>query len=259
MSPSQQLSVGFCTLCCVTVLFCKCSFSPLLVSCHLWLLPEWQEKSSLLLPPHTGGGFSATSPLFVRLFRMLISAQPFKASMACKEYSAVFLSLRINKDKTAIRVKCLAQLSVWVMLNLKGRCKRGGSAAANFDSRFSRSFSESCGCAKGLGWPRWPVSSPIFVWAVLGLSSLSIKKSSAYHKRGSVRDGRWMPTHRAEQCESIAAMPWFMVSHFQSKIGKAVAIPCRLSSTSDLAEGHVHLLEGCEAARTPRLGWWATI
>lgn len=64
-----------------------------------------------------------------------------------------------------------------------------------------------------------------------------------------------MPTHRAEQHESIAAMPWFMVSHFQSKIGKAIAILCGLSGTRDLAEGHILFLEVCEAARTPRLGW----
>lgn len=124
------------------------------------------------------------------------------------------------------------------------RYERGSSAAAaNFDNRFSRSFSErcalptNCGYAKGLGWPCWPVSSPTFVWAVLGLSSLSVKKSSAYHNCGSARDGRRMPTHRAEQHESIAAMPWFTVSHFQSKIGTAIAILCRLSGTRTMQKG----------------------
>lgn len=107
LSAWHTLSVGFHTL--LYTVHCfppKRSFSPLLISCHLLLLHKWLKENSLLLPPpRTGGSFSATRLLFIRLSWIVNSAKPFKASTACKEYSAVFLSLWISKDKTTIRVK----------------------------------------------------------------------------------------------------------------------------------------------------------
>lgn len=102
----------------------KPSFSPLLISCHLWrFISDWRKIPHychcLIVVGATRLGSS------IRLFWIVISAKPFKASVACKEYSAVFLSLWINKDKTAIRIKCPARLSVWLMLNPKGRGVRG--------------------------------------------------------------------------------------------------------------------------------------
>lgn len=102
---------------CNCILFCKCSLSPLLVS----LAASWMTGGKLPVTATSYWWEFLSYKTALRLFQMLISAKPFKASMACKEYSAVFLSLRINKDKTAIRVKCPALLSVWLMLNLKGR------------------------------------------------------------------------------------------------------------------------------------------
>lgn len=104
--------------------------------------------------------------------------------MACKEYSAVFLSLRINKDKTPVRVKSLTQLNVCPMLNLKGRGVMGGSSSNFFFlSFFSRDFSDRCAllwmCQRS-GWPHQSISSPAFFWQFW---AVNIKKSSAYHRR----------------------------------------------------------------------------
>lgn len=76
---------------------------------------------------------------------------------------------------------------------------------------------------------------------------VNIKKSSAYHRRGDVRDERRIPAHAAEQ-------HWFTVRHVQSKIGKAVTVLWGLSSTRDLAEGQVQL---SGAARQRVLPGWA--
>lgn len=75
---------------------------------------------------------------------------------------------------------------------------------------------------------------------------VNIKKSSAYHKRGNVRDERQIPAHTAEQ-------HWFTVRHVQSKIGQAVAVLCGLSRTRDLAEGQVQLLGAVRQRGLP--GW----
>lgn len=76
---------------------------------------------------------------------------------------------------------------------------------------------------------------------------VNIKKSSPYHERGNVRGERQISTHTAEQ-------HWFMVRHVQSKIGKAVAVLCGLSSTRDLAEGQVQLSGGLRGGEDSQAG-----
>lgn len=122
--------------------------------------------------------------LFLRLFQRVILAKLFKASMACKEYSAVFLSLWINQNKTAVRVKCLTQLNVCPMLNLKGRAVRGSSSSSKvFWLQFQQRFQWKMCSAHGLqmfqrsGWPHQSTSSPAFVQALPGLSGLEISES----------------------------------------------------------------------------------
>lgn len=133
--------------------------------------------------------------------------------MACKEYSAVFLSLWINKDKTPVRVKCLVQLNVCPMLNLKGRGVRGGSGSSRFFwLQFQWRFQWKMCSAHGLwmfqrsGWPHQSTSSPAFVQAAPGLSGLEISESSAYQTGGGVRDGKAKP--HTQSSESITATLW---------------------------------------------------
>lgn len=77
--------------------------------------------------------------------------------MACKEYSAVFQSLWISEDKTALRGRCPTQCMADA--ESEGKGWKAEPAAGHFDDHFSRSFGEgcalpaSCGSAKGLGWP----------------------------------------------------------------------------------------------------------
>lgn len=98
--------------------------------------------------------------LFLRLFQRVILAKLFKASMACKQYSAVFLSLRINEDKNPCQGEMPRSASCVPNAKSEGeRCKRRQQQQQQmfFGYCFSRGFSErcalptSCGCAKGLG------------------------------------------------------------------------------------------------------------
>lgn len=143
--------------------------------------------------------------LFLRLFRRVILAKPFKASVACKEYSAVFLSLWIYEDKTPGRVKSLTQLSVCPMLNPKGRGVKGGSSSSKF---FLTIVSAEVSvkdvlCPQAVAVPEvWMATLTHQLTRLCPGSSglvkpVNIRKSSAYHTGGGVRDGRAAST-RAE-------------------------------------------------------------
>lgn len=120
---------------------------------------------------------------------IVISVKPFKASVACKEYSTVLLSLGISKDKTAVMVRCPARLNVRLMPNPKGRGGRGNPpAAAHCDNHFSRSAGEMCSAHKlyVCQEPRVAVLTSQLTHLRPGGSGpakpVNIKKSSAYRK-----------------------------------------------------------------------------
>lgn len=157
------------------------------------------------------------SQLFLRLFQRVLLAKLFKASMVCKGYSAVFLSLWINKDKTPVRVKCLAQLNVCLVLNLKGRGVRVGSSSSKFFwLLFQQRFQWKMLCPWAVDVPRLWTATPIhqlptFVRALAGLSGLaiseflSISHGVLWGCKGSIHTHSW---------ESIAATALVMVTHF---------------------------------------------
>lgn len=125
--------------------------------------------------------------------------------MACKEYSAVFLSLWINKDKTPVRVKCLAQLNVCPMLNLKGRGVRRSNSSSKFFWLLFQQRSQWKMCSahelwmfQRSGWPHRSTSSSAFVRAVPGLAGLEISKNPQ-HIRQVVVWGMKGNTHRAQR------------------------------------------------------------
>lgn len=171
--------------------------------------------------------------------------------MACKEYSAVFLSLRINKDKTPVRVKSLTQLNVCPMLNLKGRGVMGGSSSNFFFSLFSAEISViDVLCPWAVDVPKVWMATPIHQLTCLFLAVLGCK----YQKVLSISQEVWGVEGQhphTQSWESIAATALVMVRHFQSKIGRAVPVPQGPSSTSTL---QVQILGGWGAARSPMLG-----
>lgn len=156
--------------------------------------------------------------LFLRLFRRVILAKPFKASVACKEYSGVFLSLWIYEDKTPGRVKSVTQLSVCPMLNPKGRRCKGRQQQQQqifFYYCFSRGFSErcalptSCGCARGLDGHADPPAHPPLP------GQLRACQACKYQKVLSISHRRWcegwkggVHTRRAERALQPRLWSW---------------------------------------------------
>lgn len=269
LAAGLKLSIDFCSLLCPVNFFSpSIHFFSLLIFCHLWLCHKWRKEDSLLLsPPCSGGSFSATRPCFSLGFSKELSWQ--NSSKRQWLVSNIVLSSwawGLTKIKTPVRVKCLAQLRVCPMLNLKGRGVRGGSSSSSkcFLAIVSAEVSvKDVLCPQAVDVPKVWVATPIHQLTCfhLGTSGLvkpvNIKKSSAYHTGGGVRDGRATSTPRELRghCSHSSGFGQTL----QSNIGKAVPIPQGLSSTRDLAEGQIQLLGVWGAARSPRLGWWGLV
>lgn len=97
------------------------------------------------------------------------------------------------------------------------------------------------------GWPHQSISSPAFVWAVLGCK---------YQKVLSISQEVWGVEGQhphTQSWESIAAVALVMVRHFQSKIGRAVPVPPGPSSTRTLQKGTSRFWEAEGQQEVP--GW----
>ena len=86
---------------------------------------DWRKSPLTATTSYLWEFLSYKTVLFVSLFWIVISAKPSKTSGACRECSAVCLSLWISKGKNAIRVRRPARLSACLTLNPKGRGGRG--------------------------------------------------------------------------------------------------------------------------------------
>lgn len=119
LSAGHKLSIGFSTL-----LFFSQAFIFSLINFLPPLAASWTTEGKFPVTataPQWWEFLSYKTVLFIRLLWIVISAKPFKASVACKDYSAVFLSLWISKDKTAIRVKRPARLGAdWCWIPREG-------------------------------------------------------------------------------------------------------------------------------------------